>query len=348
MKKTLTIALVILALAGQGLMVSADQATAPSKKAVKLIKKAEKAIKDKDYTKAAEFYQQVIEMEPKYAEGYFGMGRLQLAQNQLEAGEKNLDKALAIAPDHSGAVKLMARLLFAKAQQFQQQRKMDEANADFSKLAALPKIAELDRNHLGQALYQLGVNLYVQKKFAESSEILKKFQQLPMAQTEFAPIFPASNYIIGLNHSQSKEYQASNEYLLKYIDTRKDVEKDQLLPLAHFVVASNNFQLMEAAAEPIKKDKEAKDRKEKLAAVAAKFNDGILPHLQKAIELKADLEPAYVTLGNFYYYINNQEKTVEVYEKLVSLFPNSNDNAQYKRFLEDVKKEIAAQQKTAK
>ena len=61
MKKTWLIALVILALAGQGMMAAAGDATAPSKKAAKLIKKAEKAIKDKDFVKAGEYYQQIME-----------------------------------------------------------------------------------------------------------------------------------------------------------------------------------------------------------------------------------------------------------------------------------------------
>jgi len=348
MKKTLLIALIVLTFAGQTMLATAGEAAPPSKQALKLMKKAEKAIKSKEFDKAADFYQQVIKMDTGYAEAYFALGRLQLAQNQIDPGEENLKKALELDPDHTEAVKLMARLLFSKGQQFQQQRNVEEANQCFRQLIELQNIAELDRTRLGQSLYQLGVNLYTRKKFAESTEFLKKFQQLPMAQTEFAPIFPASNYIIGLNYSQQKEYEAGNEYLSNYIDARQDAENDQLLPLAHFVIASNNFQVMEAETAPIRKDKEAKDLKEKLAAVAVKFQDTILPHLEKAIELKADLEPAYVTLGNYYYYLNNQEKTVETYEKMISLFPDSSDKAKYEKFLEDVKKEIAALEKDNK
>jgi tetratricopeptide (TPR) repeat protein len=342
------IVLIMLVFACQTMMATAGEAAPPSKQALKLMKKAQKAIEAKEFDKAVEFYQQVIAMDSEYAEARFALGRLQLAQNQLEPGEENLKKALELAPDHTEAAKLMARLHFSKAQQFQQQRSVEEANQCFRQLIDLKNIAELDRTHLGQSLYQLGVNLYTQKKFAESTEFLKKFQQLPMAQTEFAPIFPASNYIIGLNYSQQKDYDASNEYLSKYIDARQDAENDQLLPLAHFVIASNHFQVMEAEAVPIRKDKEAKDLKEKLAAVAAKFQDAIVSHLEKAIELKADLEPAYVTLGNFYYYKNDQKKTVETYEKLISLFPDSPDKAKYEKFRDDVKKEIAALEKTGK
>ncbi|HDP94953.1 MAG TPA: tetratricopeptide repeat protein [Candidatus Aminicenantes bacterium] len=348
MKKTFMIALIVLAFAGQTMLATAGEAAPPSKQALKLMKKAQKAIEAKEFDKATEFYQQVIEMEAEYAEARFALGRLQLAQNQLEPGEDNLKKALELDPGHTEAAKLMARLLFSKGQQFQQQRNVEEANQCFRQLIDLPNIAELDRTHLGQSLYQLGVNLYTRKNFAESTEYLKKFQQLPMAQTEFAPIFPASNYIIGLNYSQQKDYEASNEYLSTYIDARQDAENDQLLPLAHFVIASNNFQVMEAEAEPIRKDKEAKDLKEKLAAVAAKFQDAIVPHLEKAIELKVDLEPAYLTLGNFYYYKNDRQKTVETYEKMISLFPDSPDKARYEKFLDDVKKEIAALEKTSK
>jgi len=348
MKKTWLIALVILALAGQGMMAAAGEATAPSKKAVKLIKKAEKAIKDKDFVKAGEFYQKVIETEPDCAEAYFGMGRLQLAQNQYEAGEKSLAKALELAPDHTGAAKLMARLYFSQAQQLQQQRKVDEANQLYAKLIALPKIVEVDRPHLAQSLYQLGVNLYTQKKFKESTETLKKFQQVPMVQTEYAPLFPASHYIIGLNLSQSKDFNSSNEYLAKYIEIRKDAKEDQLLPLAYFVLASNSFQGLDAEAAPIKADKKAKDRKEKLAELAAKYRKAIVPNLEKAIELKSDLEPAYVTLGNFYYYAKDLENTVSTYEKMIALFPNSPDKSRYESFLSDVKQEIENRAKITK
>ncbi len=348
MKKTLMIALVILAFAGQAMMATTGDTAAPSKQALKLMKKAQKAINAKEFDKAKELYQQVIEMDAEYAEAYFLLGRLHLAQNQLEPGEENLRKALELDPGHVEASKLMARLLFGKGQQLQQQGNVSEASEHFRRFIELPNIAELDRTHFGQCLYQLGVNLYTQKKFKESNEFLKKFQQVPMAQTEFAPIFPASNYLIGLNHSQQKEYASSNEYLSKYIDARQEVENDQLLPLAHFIIASNHFQIMEEEATPIRKDKEAKDIKEKLAAVAAKAEDRIVPRLEKAIELKPDLEPAYVTLGNFYYYSNNLGKTAETYEKMLSLFPDSPDKANYEKFLKDVKSEIDALKQPAK
>ena len=349
MIKKWIVAMIVLVFAFQGVVAAADMTIAsPSKKALKLIKKAEKAIKAKDFPKAAEEYNKVIEMEPACAEGYFGLGRLHLVQNQLEEGEKNLVKTLELNPGHTEAAKLLSRLYFSQAQQLQQQRKTAEANLLFVKLTEIPGIETADRVSLGQSLYQLGVNYYTQKKFTESTAFLTRFQKLPMAQTEFAPMFPAANYIIGLNCSQMKDYKASEEYLKKYIDARQDVPNDQLLPLAHFIIGSNHFQIMETLAKEIKKDKESKDRRKKLADLAAKYADKIVPQLEKAIELKSDLEPAYMTLGNFFYYANEMDKTVATYEKMVSLFPSSPDLGQYKKFLEDLNKEIAARKAAGK
>jgi tetratricopeptide (TPR) repeat protein len=147
-----------------------------------------------------------------------------------------------------------------------------------------------------------------------------------------------SLYLLGVVNSQLKEFQISTEYLLKYLELTMANPSDPFAPIANFLIGSNNFELLEKEVAPIKSDKEEKQKATKIAALAKK-HENIHAYLEKAIQLKPDLEPAYMQLGNYYYYCQDLEKAIRTYQALIEKFPTSPDTESYKKFLEGIEKQ---------
>jgi tetratricopeptide (TPR) repeat protein len=147
--------------------------------------------------------------------------------------------------------------------------------------------------------------------------------------------------MVGLNAEFANEIQTSTQYLTRFLEEAKDSsEHAQFMPLANFLLGSGHMTLLK---EEVKKMADSKDKIKKIAELA-KSQSQIETYLTRAIELKPDLEPAYMNLGNYYYYCNDLEKTITTYKTLIEKFPNSPDIDQYNNFL----KEITAEGKNAK
>ncbi len=343
MTKKLLIVLFILVFSIQGTILTAEV----SKKALKFVTKAEKAIQSKDLAKAYENYKKAIEIEPEYAEPYYGIARLMVGQRQFEEAIKNLDKALEFQPEFPKASELLAKIYFNFGQQHNRNQELGEANEYYGKVIAVPGAAAAAKDVYAKSTYQIGLNAYTLQNYEESNKTLLDFTKIEGVDTEYAELYRTAIYVIGINLTQLKKNDESNEYLLKYLELDKAAPNTQLAPIANFLLGSNNFMKLEQEVEVIKNDKD-KDKKKRIAEITRKYEADILPFLLKAIEMKDDLEPAVMTLGNFYYFSNNLEKTRETYETLVSKFPGSPDVVMYKSFLEDIKKEIEKENNTNK
>jgi tetratricopeptide (TPR) repeat protein len=142
--------------------------------------------------------------------------------------------------------------------------------------------------------------------------------------------------MLGLNSSFTSDFQTTTESLTKFLELAKDSsEHAQFLPLGNLLLGSNQMTQLQKEVEKIEK---GKDKLKKITALA-KSKPEIETYLTKAIELQPNLEPAYMHLGNYYYYCSELEKSIETYNKLIEKFPNSPDLNQYKRFLNDISKE---------
>jgi tetratricopeptide (TPR) repeat protein len=147
-----------------------------------------------------------------------------------------------------------------------------------------------------------------------------------------------SLYLLGVINNQLKEFPTSTQYLLKYLELTVANPSDPFAPIANFLIGSNNFQLLEKEVAPIKNDPEEKQKATKIAAVAKK-HENIQSYLAKAIQLKPELEPAYMQLGNYYYYCQDLEKAIRTYKTLIEKFTASPDIASYKKFLQGIEKQ---------
>lgn len=353
-------------------------ATEVPKKAQKLVKKADEAFQKQKYDKALEAYNNAIQLAPEYADAYIGLGRLQLTQKNLPEAVKNLEKGVELDSENSEAKKLYADVLSQLGSQAFSQRQVNQSNSYFSKLIAIPGIDQLTPDIYQQSLFQLGTNYYMMRKNEESNkyymkllnvsggvergdkklliqtkyqiganyaalrkykeavESFTKLLEYPELQTDFYTLYLSALYMLGLNSNFTGDFQTTSQSLTKFLELAKDSsEHAQFLPLANLLLGSNQMTQLQKATEKIEKGKD----KIKEIAELAKSKPEIETYLTKAIELNPGLEPAYMHLGNYYYYCNDLEKSIETYNQLIEKFPNSPDLDQYKRFLNDISKE---------
>jgi tetratricopeptide (TPR) repeat protein len=347
------------------------------KKAEKLVKKADEAFQKQKYDDALAAYNEAVQLAPEYAAAYIGLGRLQLTQKNLPEAVKNLEKAIELDPESAEAKKIYVGALFQSGSQAFGQRQVEQSNSYFSKLIAIPGIDQLNPDIYQQSLFQLGTNyfmmrqneesnkyyvklseipgfesgdkkLFIQtkyqiganyaalRKYKEAAESFAKLIELPELETDFHTLYLSALYMLGLNSNFTGDFQTTSESLTKFLELAKDsTEHSQFLPLANLLLGSSQMTQLQQEVEKIEN---GKDKLKKIVELA-KNKPEIETYLTKAIELNPGLEPAYMHLGNYYYYCNELQKSIETYNQLIEKFPDSPDLDQYKKFLTDISKE---------
>jgi tetratricopeptide (TPR) repeat protein len=366
-----------------GFMVSgADEAP---KKALKLIKQGDEAMQANNYEKAKEAYDKAIELAPAYAPAYTARGRMLVAQKNSADAVKDFEKALELNPSDPQLVQFFAKYLFQLAGDAIKSRQLDQSNAYFLKLLkipgidgvlpeivhktlfqlgtnyymqrnsqesnkyylkllAIPNLETLDKKIMIQGTYQVGANYSGLKDFKKAVEYFLKLLDIPGLKAEFPSLYYSTLYMVGLNAEFADDIKTSTQYLTRFLEEAKDSsEHAQFMPLANLLLGSGHMALLK---EEVKK-MDDKDKVKKIAELA-KSKSEIETYLNRAIELKPELEPAYMHLGNYYYYCNDLEKTIATYKTLIEKFPNSQDIEQYKKFLKEITAEGKGEKKKGK
>lgn len=355
---------------------SAEVDQKSAKKIEKLIKKTNSYLKKKDIPKAEETLAKAMAISPDYANTHFGYGRLHLMQNKPTEAIDSLLKAIELDDSLVPAKDMAIQVIWKHAGSLYRSRKINDSNTYLAKLIEIPGAVEIKKtivlgalyqlglNYTNQrnftkangylakileipgveleakdkfvnATYQMGVNCHQAKKFEEATKYFDKIRGLEGIQPQYLKIYNLSTYMLGLSYNQMKKADESNRHMKEYLELTKENANDQFAPLANFIVGSNNFDKLEKEISPLKTDPKIKDRKAQIAKIATTKNE-IEPYLTKAVTMNPKLEPAYMQLGNFYYYCGNLEKATEMYQKLVAQFPTSQDIGSYKKFLEDL------------
>lgn len=234
--------------------------------------------------------------------------------------------------------KLYPEVLFHLGTNYATMRKNKESNDYLNKILAISGIETADEKLVFQVYYKIGLNHYNNKKFVDANTYFEKLINMANAQTIDPKFYATTHYLVGLNSSQLKDYKKSTQFLNKFIELNKDetIANPQLSPLAHFLIGTNEMTLLDTEVQKIRDDKEKK-KKERIATLA-KQHESIITHLTTALTAKPELEPAYMHMGNFYYYSGDKAKAIEMYKKLIEKFPVSPDIATYKQFLSDLEK----------
>lgn len=354
-----------------------DQKT--MKKIEKLIKKGDAQANKKEFDKAFETFNKALELSTEYAPTYFAIGKAYNVQKNFDTSIENLQKAVQIDPNFAPALDLLTKTLIGIAGEKAAQKKLAEANNYYAKvleipgiensagkqltralfqmgvnysalnnpvksneyllkLLAIPELESLDKTKYVSATYQAGANFFNLGKLKQTNQYLTDLMKIQGLKDQFLRIYSMSLYLLGVVNSQLKEFQASTEYLLKYLELTVANPSDPFAPIANFLIGSNNFELLEKEVVPIKNDPEEKQKATKIAALAKK-HENIHAYLEKAAQLKPELEPAYMQLGNYYYYCQDLEKAIQIYQTLIEKFPTSPDIDSYKKFLAGIEKQ---------
>ena len=126
--------LVLMIFLFQGMAISAANSPAKevSKKVLKLMNKAEKALGKNDVEKALESYNKVIQMAPEYAPAYYKIGRILMDQKKYGEAIANLEKSIKIDPESAETKQFFAKGLFQVGKEAIAGKQFAKANSYFS------------------------------------------------------------------------------------------------------------------------------------------------------------------------------------------------------------------------
>jgi tetratricopeptide (TPR) repeat protein len=322
-------------------LAAAEQLPKPqSKDALKKMEKAEKAIKNKEFDAALALYNEVIVLEPNYAPVYFTSAQINRSMGNFDLALANYEKALGINSAFTLALNEYIRTLLALSQKAVEGRDLKNAAVYYEKIMNTKDIGVTHPKELQHAAYQTGTIAYSQQDFNKSVASFQRFLAIPEIE-KTAPVNSAlANYMIGLSYSRLSQPEQANPFLEKFIAGPQNETTTPWLPLSYYLLANNNYLILEKQIAKIKEDKTVDalaifDR----IAETAKASTGIQPNLAKAIELKPDIEDAFVKLGNYYFYCQDFDNALKTYSDLIAKFPTSPDSASYKSFNEKIGKE---------
>jgi tetratricopeptide (TPR) repeat protein len=311
-----------------------------SKDALKKMEKAEKALKNKDYDAALAFYNEVIQLEPNYAPAYFTIAQLQRFKEVYDLALTNYEKALAISPDFSQALNEYVRTLMTLSQKAIDGRDLQKADIYYEKILNIKNIETTHPQEMQHSAYQLGSINYNQQDFNKSIAAFERYLAIPEIEKTAPSKSALAKYMLGINYSRLAQPNKANPYLEQFISGPHDETTTPWLPLSYYLLANNNYLVLDKQIQQIKDEKTGDNlSKFNRIADAAKASTGIQPNCAKAIELKPDLEEAYVLLGNYYFFCQDFNNALKSYNDLIAKFPDSPDIANYKAFLLSIDKE---------
>lgn len=335
LKRIFSVVVVVALLVSCTALIAQDkQEQKVSKKALRLMKKVDKAMAAKEFDKALESIQKVMDVAPEYAAPHFKKGIILKEQQSYSEAASCLEKALQYQPQYPGAGDALAETLNLLANEMRKNKDLDKAVELYLKIIDLSDVGEAGKRIQTEAYFQLGISFYWLKKPGLSNENFIKFIKIPGVENDYKAIFITASYIMSINSSKLKLYAQSNEYMFKFLElsTAPEVNKNWI-PLAYFIIGSNGFELLQK--EVAKKEKTDIEGVAKLA----KADKIIAANLSKAIELGANLEEVYLTLGNYYYLCRDIDNAIKYYKMLIEKFPNSPDIATYNDFLQQLEKD---------
>ena len=310
-----------------------------SKKALKLMKKADKEMKAEMVDKALDLYKKVIYLAPDYALPYFRMGQIYFNQKNYEQAAGFLEKAVNRKVNYFEAIDVLAQSLFLVGQSRINARKITEANQYFQKIIEIQGIEKSGTVILPKALFMLGVNHSQLKDLKTSNGFFLKITQIPDIEKKDLKIFAITLFNLGVNLTQLNKPEEAEKYLIKYLVIQTENPTDQYIPIANLILGMNSYKLLEKKLEEIKKNNQIKNPKEKIS-ILAKKKGKIETYLKKAIELRSDIEQAHVTLGNYYYLCQDIKKALDIYKTVIEKFPRSKNISAYHSFIEQLINEL--------
>jgi tetratricopeptide (TPR) repeat protein len=307
------------------------------KKSEKYRKKGDKSLKKKKIDKAIEYYHKSLELYDNNKKTNNNMGIAYIQKQDYKKAITFFEKAVKIDKTYTGAKKNLARALLFLSNQEQRAGNKKKWAEYLEKSLNYIDFKKNNEKTIVNIHYSLALYYFSLKKSDEAIKHLMKMMEIPDFSLQFPKLSVFVNYLIGVNYHALKKYDDSTKYLHQYIELTKHNQQDKWLSLAYYLLGENNFRKLEKEVkEKIESNK--KNDVVKIKDLSLKYKGKIEPYLIKAIELNNKIENAYTDLGNYYYFIQNYNKAIEIYEKLILNFPNSPEINNYKNFKEKLLK----------
>lgn len=340
MKRIIAAAALIAFVAGAGLIAEEKLPKPATKEALKLMQKAEKLVKDKDFDGALAAYAEVQKLEPNYAPGYLLAAQASRMKQDDEGALALMEKAVLADPAFTRSVDIYAGLLMEKARQAGAQGKPDAAVPYFGRIVAIPNIATTHKALYLDGLFNMGVSAFQSRQFDASVGAFTKLLAAPDAATAAKSNFTLAHYMMGFNLSLLEKPAEANEYLRKYVELVAGDAANTFAPVADYMIAKNEYALLDKAVAKVRADKEEKDVLGRVKALSTEYAN-IPELLGKAIAARPDLEDAYLVLGNYHYLSGNLDQAISTYKTLLEKCPASPSKAEYEAFLKKLEEEKA-------
>lgn len=327
------------------------------KNIAKLLSKGDKALKEKKIEEALKYYNQALTEDSNVVATYLCLANVSYIQQKPEEALPYLQKAYQLSPEDPKVISYYCETLFNLGNEVFKNKNLEKALEYFNKILEVKNITTTEKVIYVKSNYMAGIIGFNLQKIAEAEKYFVNLLNTADIEKEYPEIFAMSQYMLGVVYTQLKDSAKANEYLKKYIEIQKDKSADPFVPLANFIIGSNNYDVLYKEIEKINVEPEAtpaatkkgskkpvlpaKPSKRDRAMELAKKTDNVEPYLKKAIELKPDLnDQVYMILGNFYYLLEDLEKAKGCYQILLDKFSTSPDIEAYKKFMETINKEI--------
>lgn len=334
-----------------------NQGPVVPKKIAKLLSKGDDALKEKKIEEALKYYNQALAEDANIVATYICLANVNFVQQKLAEALPYLQKAYQLSPEDPKVISYYCKTLFNLGNEVFKNKNMEKALEYFNEILEVKNIVATEKAIYVKSNYLAGIVSFNLQKTAETEKYFVDLLNTADLEKEYPEIYGMSQYMLGVLYSQLNDFAKANEYLIKYIEIKKDKPGDTYVPMANFLIGSNNYDALYKEVEKIKAEPEATppaikkgSKKPVLPATPskrdrimelAKKNDNIEPYLKKAIEIKPDInDQVYLILGNFYYLLEDLENAKGYYQILLDKFPTSSDIEAYKKFMETIKKEI--------
>ncbi|MEN6311783.1 MAG: tetratricopeptide repeat protein [Acidobacteriota bacterium] len=343
-KKTVAVAAVMF-LAGAWCVFAAQSLPKPStKECMDLMEKGEKAIKAKQLDVALTCYNDVMKREPNYAPAYLKAASVHTMKQDSDQALDLLEKAIQVKPDFTPALEFFVQVANRAGHNMNVQNQPDKAVAYYSRIASLPGVDKLQKTVLTDALYNMGVSAFQGRLYDQSVEAFMRLASIPNIEVDAKQNATFAHYMLGLDFSILNKDEDAQPHLMKYIEMADTDATKAYVPTAHYMLAKNEYAVVDKEVEALKNDKAATNVEQKAKDLVAK-HAAILEHIQLAIAGNPGIEDAYIVEGNYYYLAGDLDNAEKAYQTLIEKFPTSAGLNDYKAFVQriaDRKKKPAA------
>ena len=308
-----------------------------SKKGEKLMAKFHKAIQEKKTDEAIDWIRQVIVQDPEYAIAYHNLGVLLHQKGQIDEAIASFEKSLQLQPEYVNAQNALRQSLFEAGRASLNEKKFDKSNEYFRELKEMSFPGRENEKILAFTCFYLGSNYYNLKQFPQAKANFELCRTMKWLELENLELLANATYFLGMIEFESKDYPGANSLFKDYLKLYAVAEqKPQTYSIANYFVGSGLFRLLEDDLQ-----------KGQIAGTEGRVAE-IIPYLKDAIANQFPGEDAHVLLGNSYVYAKNYDKAIETYQQLIAAYPQSQELANYKTFLDQLQKMRQQEQKATK